>query len=123
MRRWTLRLCPGCGGWPHDEEGEGWRCHICGAEFTEPQDVEAVRADDAEQLTQDAEHGRKFWAWKYERREAECEELADRLRAVSGALRELLTKLDGLWQTLDDESAAVLKQYMDRAAERVADHG
>lgn len=41
-----------------------------------------------------ARHERQFWAWKYERREAECEELADRLRAHEEAISSTVEELE-----------------------------
>lgn len=35
-----------------------------------------------------ADHDAKYWAWKYERREAECEELASRLREALAIIAE-----------------------------------
>jgi len=38
----------------------------------------------------DVEHERNFWQWKYERREAECEELAARLGDLLAAAKAYL---------------------------------
>jgi len=52
----------------------------------------------------DLEHERDFWAWKYERREAECEELATRLGKLQEGLKREIKNLRSNyeWEHLDE---------------------
>lgn len=66
------------------------------ANATMCQDTEGpyIRLSDHEAAMFNARHERQFWAWKYERREAECEELADRLRAHEEAISSTVEELE-----------------------------
>jgi hypothetical protein len=51
---------------------------------------EWVRHRDHAEAVNNARHERNFWSWKYSRREAECEELAERLTAAETQRDDLL---------------------------------
>lgn len=56
--------------------------------FRRSPEGEWVRYEDHQEIVSNLEHERKFWAWKYSRREDECEELAERIKKLDpdGAL-------------------------------------
>jgi hypothetical protein len=81
-RRWTFKCVL------------GWSAYLNGVgEFGDPPwpDEELMPVEEHEAAMFNARHERNFWSWKYERREAECEELAGKLRAVTEVLSKLVT--------------------------------
>jgi hypothetical protein len=55
---------------------------------------EWVRYQDHAEAMNNAHHERNFWSWKYSRREAECEELAERLTAAEAQRDDLLKAIE-----------------------------
>ena len=93
-RRWTFPVCASakCDGVIGLPIGSGCTCDRRTRKAGE--NVEAMPVAEHDAAMANARHERNFWSWKYERREAECEELADRLRAKEETISEAVQELE-----------------------------
>jgi hypothetical protein len=89
IETFPIRVCE-CGA-IHDRPEVG--CPECKSVIARDA-FEAIRVEDHAEAMNNARHERNFWSWKYSRRQAECEELAERLVAAEAQRDDLLKAIE-----------------------------